>query len=137
MPDAIADTKLVSEDDNGVVLQAFLPPSSSKYSSLVAEFLWALTLDSGQDEDAGSSTDGDGWYGLFRGPFTEAELPRLAKGHKITLSREAFQDLTRRAGFIVSEDTQGFVSLQTFADKIELERRWEEICEDGRIGGQS
>ena len=73
----------------------------SKFDSELAERLYNLSLDSSQDEECGSVQENGTWYGLFR-----------------------------EEKAILSEDSQGFVSVAEYDTDEELGQAWQE-CLDG------
>ena len=73
----------------------------SKFDSELAERLYELSLDSSQDEECGSVQENGTWYGLFR-------------------EEQA----------ILSEDSQGFVSVSEFDSDEALEQAWQECLEE-------
>jgi len=72
----------------------------SKFDSKLAETLYDLSLDGGQDEDIGSVSE-LGWFGRFN-----YELA------------------------ILSEDSLGFVNVETFKSELALRLSWEDIERD-------
>ena len=87
-------------------------PSVTKQTLTDAEVerTWALSLDSGQDEECGS-VDGHGWFALFRADDTDCEP---LEGY--------------RAGLIIWQNGQGFKGGTGYHSTSALEEAWEE-CE--------
>lgn len=84
----------------------------------LSEIVWSLSLEGGPDESAGSSSDGAGWVGIFRGAFSADDLPEATP--------EELAQATTCAGCILREDTAGFREVEFFDKAEELESAWTE-----------
>ena len=94
-----------------------------KFDSDLDELIWGISLDGGADEEAGES-ETTGWYGLMRDGAGILQSI-LDRGETVTKAEAAL--LKRAAGVILSEDSQGFVSVDIVQKKRTLDRRWNEI----------
>lgn len=96
-------------------------PGKFEGSGAIGEFLYALSMEWGVDEECGDSS-GPGWAGLLYGPFPKEEMDELDPEEKHALGRSA--------GAIVFEDSQGFVDVEyEFPNQAKLYDRWHEVCE--------
>jgi hypothetical protein len=76
------------------------PATSEKFSNGLAERLWLLSLDSGQDEELGTS-EGFGWHALFASHCA-----------------------------ILDEDSQGALSVTTYDTEALARQAWKELGEE-------
>ena len=97
----------------------------SKFDLEVDAYVWDVSLDSGADEEIGSSTEGDGWYGLMRAPLVDEPRAR-----EFGLTDNEIEFLRSKAGAILYEDTTGRVTVEYFDNPHELEAIWDEIVHD-------
>ena len=99
------------------------PYGPGKFSTILDSYVYSVSLDGGADEECGS-VDGGTWYGLMRNGRT------IFRDHDPLLEslNEAEQEqLTASAGVIVSEDSQGFVSVEYFETEKDLDAAWAEV----------
>lgn len=89
----------------------------SKYSSGLAENLHGLSLDGSWQDDETGSVDEHGWFALF--VFDDASDYTSATG----------VDVSDWAGAILTEDSQGFVDVDTYDTASELAAAWERVQE--------
>lgn len=82
-------------------------PGKYEGGLVIDEHVHGLTLEGWQDEECGDVSE-LGWFGLLKGPI---DLPADVD---VTAEERAF--LGRIAGAIVSEDNNGFVSVEYFAN---------------------
>ena len=94
-----------------------------KFDLEVDAYLYDVSLDGGADEEVGSSTEGAGWYGLMRAPLVHSE--QRAKEYGLTDEEVSF--LQSKAGAILFEDTQGFVTVEYYDTAEELENAWADV----------
>lgn len=102
-------------------------PGKFESSGALGELLRAVSLEGGADEEA-SYPEGAGWFGILRAPFDREALARDFPKEWEQISRDEAAEL-RGAGFIISEDSQGFFDYESFRRKRDLEKRWKEIEE--------
>lgn len=86
------------------------PGWSAKFSNAAAEVVHGWTLESFQDDQAGNSVEGDGWFALFRTP-----------------NDERHDDNPMGAGVILCELSNGAVQVTRFGSDEELTRDWAKI----------
>lgn len=91
-----------------------------KFSTILDAYVYDVSLDGGCDEELGS-VDESGWYGLMRNGFKDHD-PLLE-----TLNEDEQAQLTECAGVILSEDSQGFVSVDYYDTDEALNAAWAEI----------
>ena len=99
------------------------PYGPGKFDTMLDAYVYELSLH-GCDDEQGSVSETGVWYGLFRGftvggPFSGVPPARL---------NSAELDILRSsAGCILSEDSQGFVSVEYFDTTAKLDDAWAEI----------
>ena len=96
-----------------------------KFDTMLDSFLWTAALDGGPDEELGE-VEGFGWYGLMIGDLLEA-AGRVAKEEGDELTEEEREEMAATKAVIMSEDNQGFVSMDYFEDEKEAREKWAEI----------
>ncbi len=99
------------------------PYGPGKFATVLDSYVYDVTLQGGCDDEVGSSDNG-AWFGLMRNGST------IFVDHDPLLEslNEAEQDLlSSSAGVIVREDSDGFVVVQYFTSRQELDRVWSEI----------
>ena len=85
----------------------------SKFSSDADEFVWEISMDGGIEEFG--SVDEGGWYGRIE--FSNKDIAYLLP-------------MGIEANFaIISEDDQGFVSVEYFQDADQCQYEWEQIVD--------
>ncbi len=117
--------------EDGMVVQLGAPmradrgeePASNpgKFDNDLDHAMYLLSLD-GTDEECGDSTV-DRWYGLMTN-VTEDDTGTLSPGAKQVMRRDSMKYPLH---CIVSEDTQGFVSVDYFDSAKEAEEEWSDI----------
>lgn len=116
-------------------------PHPGKYAGglLIDELVNDMTLD-GADEETGYA-DTTGWYGLLRGPIHMEECKGCSWSHVVGVVVSDCQNVAHRyhlhsdeelflsaiAGAIVTEDSQGFVSVEYFETATALNEAWADI----------
>lgn len=89
----------------------------------LADYLYALSLDSAQDQDCGSVFENGTWYALFT--FTcISDVKHILRSCK-ELTLNGFP-----VGAILTEDSQGFKTSQMFYHFNELSVMWEIITDE-------
>ena len=83
----------------------------SRYSGPAAEKLWEASMEQGQDEELGD-VEGFGWYALFTFE-NEAEAQQFCCPGMV--------------GAILSQESQGFVSCDTYKKKAALAKSWDAL----------
>ena len=98
-----------------------------KFSTVMDEFIYKLSLEYGVDEEH-SYPDGGGWWGLFRGPFfldTFGDDNLSAIGiPNLNSAEQEFICESASSGAIMHEDSQGLVEVDYFSNEEELEFVW-------------
>jgi hypothetical protein len=98
------------------------PYGPGKFNTMLDAAVWEFSLD-GCDEATGD-VETTGWYGLLRGPLTPAP-----NSDDLTPSEQAFLR-AHPAGAILSEDGQGFVTIEYYRTPAERDRAWARIEQD-------
>lgn len=96
------------------------PYGPGKFDTILDSYVYAVTLDGGCDDEIGDC-NGFGWFGLMRNGrsiFRDHD-PALE-----SLNPAEQEQLTSAAGVIVSEDSQGFVTVAYFDTEQALDARW-------------
>jgi hypothetical protein len=108
--------------------QTLRPYGPGKYSTILDSVIHALTMD-GCDDETGDVQECGTWYGLLRG-LSPKDISATARlDNQLTASEMRFV-FAHQVGCIVSENDQGFVSVEYFNDREELETRWKAIEEE-------
>ena len=104
------------------------PYGPGKFDTILDAYVYDVSLDGGCDEELGES-DSFGWYGLMRADKSFAgDVRREAERNQDQdLTEGEWLLLTGTAGVILSEDSQGFVSVEYFDTQAELETAWMEL----------
>jgi hypothetical protein len=90
-------------------------------------YVYSVSLDGGCDEEEGSVSECGEWYGIMRIGRT------IFRGHDPllgTLNTAEQEKLTSSAGVILREDSNGFVYVDYYATKEELETAWSDVVKD-------
>ena len=83
----------------------------SRYSGPAAEKLWDSSIEAGQEDELGN-VEGFGWYALFT--FAdEAEAQQFCCPGMV--------------GAILSQESQGFVSCDTYKETATLNKAWDRL----------
>lgn len=98
------------------------PYGPGKFNTILDSIVYQLTLD-GCDEETGSVSETGIWYGLLQGSLKESLNP----GESKELNAEELAFLAHKAGAIVSEDDQGFVSVEYYESSEEMESAWSQV----------
>jgi chaperonin cofactor prefoldin len=109
----------------GGTVQGIRGYGPGKFDTIVDSYVYHVTLE-GVDSEVGDVQD-MGWFGVMGGKDLLAAVERAAseEGDKLTPEeKELFKD---DGGVIISEDGQGFVSVDYFNTKAELDQKWSEI----------
>ena len=108
-------------DTRNPILRKYGP---GKFDTILDEQVYQLSLD-GVDDETGSVQE-YGWYGKLDGPLTISDpTDPLTEDEQAYLAEQG-------GGAILSEDSQGFVTIEYFASADELETRWERIADGVR-----
>ena len=97
---------------------------SGKFSTVLDEYVWSVSLGGGCDDEIDSETGCGTYYGLMRGGrsiFRDHD-PLLE-----TLNAAEQEQLTGCAGVIVSESSDGFVSVDYLDTDEELDAAWDAL----------
>jgi hypothetical protein len=108
-----------------------------KFDNALDEALYAISLD-GADDEVGSSTEAPGtWGGLMRDGAGLAKRIEDDRGEfpNVTSADVDYVRTTGVAGAIITENTQGFVKVAYYKSEADLEKDWDELCEDLRLEG--
>jgi len=85
--------------------------------------IYELSLEGGPDEELGDAQD-FGWYGLMSdGQSIVDDL----RGLGVELDDEGYEFLKDKAGCILNEDSQGFVTVTYYDTTKELEKAWQDL----------
>jgi hypothetical protein len=112
---------------------AHLRRQSGKFEGegALAEFIYEVVLDGDCDESIPSNEGMTTGYVLLRGPFTKKQIEGRATSPEMLrlLNRIAGEYAGQKnplyaAGFILSEDPQGFVSVEVFESPDQLAESW-------------
>jgi len=98
------------------------PYGPGKFNTILDSLVYDLSLDGGPDEETGDVSETGTWYGLLRGSVEISADVLSVAGETLTDSEKAF--LSRQLGAILSENDQGFVSVEYFESAEELELSW-------------
>ena len=96
-----------------------------KFASILDSYVWEVSMD-GADEEVGD-VDSGGWYGLMRDGASIVNSI-VSNGETLTTAEDAL--LAGSIAVILSEDSQGFVSVDYFDTAEELDAAWEGIVAD-------
>lgn len=105
----------------------------SKFFDSTDEYVWNLSLDGGCEEEYGAShlgaEEGEGtWYGLNWGcPLPEGD--QLRKDMLDETWKDVSFDEMRKctAGWIMSEDNDGFITVHYYSNQSEMIVKWKEF----------
>jgi hypothetical protein len=92
-----------------------------KFDTILDAYVYAVSLDGGCDDELGDVSENGRWYGVLR------DGRSIFRNHDPMLEtlNEAEQEmLTSSAGVILSEDSQGFVSVDYYDTPEELDAGW-------------
>ena len=109
---------------------AFRPYGPGKFTHVIDRAIYGLTLDGGADEESGE-VEGTGWRGLIRGRLSVGQaFEAIESAGMVDVTTDELAYLTEEAcgGFIVSEDSQGFVTTCRYLPD-EIENAWVGVLE--------
>lgn len=92
-----------------------------KFDTIMDAWVFGQSLEGGPDDEVGES-DTTGWYGYMKGPFTPEA------GADVNADERAF--LKRQKAAILSENSQGFVSVSYYTAAGEAKKAWDAIVRD-------
>ncbi len=98
-----------------------------KFDTILDSYVYSVSLD-GTCEECGSVDTGR-WYGMMRGSLSLSHADSRDSDY-FDLNSAERAELTRYAGVIVSEDSQGFVSVEYYETVEELGEAWALIEEE-------
>jgi len=100
------------------------PYGPGKFNTILDSYVYSVSLDGGCDDETGDSPEGY-WYGLMRNGRTifRDHDPMLE-----SLNDDEQEKLTSCAGVIVSEDSNGFVTVAYYTTDEELDAAWSEVA---------
>ena len=101
------------------------PYGLGKFNTILDSYVYRVSLDGGCDEE--SNSDAGIWYGIMRNGRT------IFRDHDPLLEMltpEEQEKLTSSAGVILHEDSNGFVYVDYYATKEELETAWSDVVKD-------
>src|SRR5438445_12059889 len=96
------------------------PYGPGKFSTILDCYVYEVSLDGGCDDETGSTEYGR-WYGLMKNGRTifRDHDPMLS-----SLNEDEQAQLTGCAGVIISEDSNGFVSVHYYNTPEQLDDAW-------------
>jgi len=98
-----------------------------KFDNIIDSYVYALSGEGWTTEEVGDVGD-FGWYGWFElGPEALKRTEEIAADERDRLDPEERELIRESYGVILSEDEQGFVSVDYFDTEKELKRRWAKI----------
>jgi len=98
-----------------------------KFDTILDSYVYSVSLDGGCDSECGSVDEGR-WYGMLKSPIQYWRPPDVPE-----LNSAERAELTRYAGVIVSECSQGFVSVEYFETAEALDLAWSDIEETNYV----
>lgn len=102
------------------------PYGPGKFRCLVDVVAWSYTLEGAHDDETGEA-DSVGWFGVI---FGAVDPEGFEPGDGRTLSEFDRKFLANaKGGAIVSEDSDGFVSVDFFDSDADIRKEWERIVE--------
>ena len=102
------------------------PYGPGKFDTILDSYVYSVSLDGGCDSECGSVDETGRWYGMMRGSLSLSHADKRDCDY-FDLNSAERAELTKYAGVIVSEDSQGFVSVEYFKTTEELDEAWSEI----------
>jgi hypothetical protein len=108
---------------------ARLGPGKFETSGALGALFYAIANEGFADEEAGDMDFGR-WYARFDGPFNLAELKKNFPEEWAELDAGDVRELMQAKGVIITEDTQGFVDIEIYKRKKDLDRVWAEIVDE-------
>lgn len=109
------------------------PYGPGKFNSIIDSYVYELFNEGWGDEELGDAQD-FGWYAKATGEngflLDHDAIPRIAREHKDKLTDEERRKLDDTDGVIISEDSNGFVTVEYFQLKSHVWRVWKQIQKD-------
>jgi hypothetical protein len=107
-------------------LRPYPHPGKFEGGRVIDEWIYSLSLN-GCDDEAGDCQEFGKWCGLLKGPFkADGPFRDLAvTDGDLTDDEVAF--LGTRAGAVVTEDSQGFVSVSYWHSPDKLDAHWQRV----------
>jgi hypothetical protein len=98
-----------------------------KFNTILDAYVYAVSLEGGCNDETGDVSETGRWYGLMRSgrSIFRNHDPMLA-----ALNEAEHEMLTSSAGVILSEDSQGFVSVDYYDTPKELDAAWAALQTD-------
>lgn len=107
------------------------PYGPGKFDTMLDAAVYELSLDGGADEEVGSSSEAPGlWAGLMRNGEIMAQRLEIEKDIDSTRAERDYLAKEGKAGVIMTENTQGFVSIEYYNNRKQLEKDWDELVEE-------
>ena len=97
---------------------ALRPYGPGKFDTMLDSALYNASGDGFLDEECGESHS-TGWYGIIREPSGA-----LLRQRRDGMTSAEWEFAVRHAGAILSEDSQGFVHVEWFEKKADLDTAW-------------
>lgn len=108
-----------------------------KFDTPLDEAIYAVSLDGGPDEEAGSSSEPPyTWAGIMKDgrELAKAIRDRRAELPHVTDTDLEFLRSDGSAGVILTEDSSGFVKVKYYASERDLNKDWAEVEESLNVG---
>lgn len=105
------------------------PYGPGKFDTMLDAAVYQLSLD-GADEEVGDVSEVGLWVGLMRNGEIMAQELELSSELDTTRDERTYLQTEGRAGVIITENDQGFVAVDYFKNKKDLEDEWKAIVED-------
>jgi len=103
-------------------------PGKFETSGALGALFYAIAAEGFADEEAGDMDFGR-WYARFDGPFDKTLARNFPAEYKL-LDADDREELHNAVGVIITEDTQGFIDIETYTSKKKLDKVWGEIEAD-------
>jgi hypothetical protein len=102
------------------------PYGPGKFSTILDSYVYSVSLDGGCDDEIGDVAETGAWYGLMRNGSTifRDHDPLLE-----SLNDDEQEKLTSCAGVILSEDSNGFVTVAYYDTDQQLDKAWREVSQ--------
>jgi hypothetical protein len=102
------------------------PYGPGKFSTILDSYVYSVSLHGGCDDETGDVSETGAWYGLMRNGRT---IFRDHDPHLESLNDDEQEKLTSCAGVIVSEDSNGFVTVAYCDTDEQLDDAWSEVSQ--------
>jgi hypothetical protein len=100
------------------------PYGPGKFNTILDAYVWSVSLDGGCDDETGDVVETGVWYGMMRNGRT---IFRDHDPHLESLNDDEREKLTACAGVILSEDSNGFVTITYYDTDEGLDNAWHEV----------